>query len=229
MLAYFTDNHSNEELLDGLCQQESLRSKEVKDAMSKVDRADFCRNNPFEDSPQIIGYGATISAPSIHAEALELLKNNLQPGMKALDIGCGSGYLCACMAYMVGDKGKVIGIDHIKELVELSGKNVNKKHKAWLTDGVIELVHGDGRKGYPKEAPYDAIHVGAAASPQVAETLCKQLKPGGMLVIPVQDEEGEWLKSYHKSQESDDVNVMSLCPVRFISLTDQDKQLKRAF
>ena len=75
--------------------------------MLSVDRGDFCidSNSAYFDRPQSIGFGATISAPHMHAWALELLKNNLKPGMKCLDIGSGSGYLSTCMAKMVGDQG----------------------------------------------------------------------------------------------------------------------------
>lgn len=57
------------------------------------------------DSPQSIGYGVTISAPHMHAHALELLKDQLTPGENALDVGSGSGYLTTCMAIMLGENG----------------------------------------------------------------------------------------------------------------------------
>ena len=63
--------------------------KDVEKAMLSVDRADFCKYNPYEDAPQSIGYGVTISAPHMHATALDLLKDYLKEGMTALDIGSG--------------------------------------------------------------------------------------------------------------------------------------------
>ena len=69
--------------------------------MLAVDRKDFCSSEPYRDSPQPIGSNATISAPHMHAYALENLKERLHPGSKVLDVGCGSGYLAACMAIMV--------------------------------------------------------------------------------------------------------------------------------
>ena len=63
----------------------------------------------------------------------------------------------------VGEKGKVVGIDHIDELVNWAKDNVRKDNAPLLDSGRIKLVVGDGRKGFPADAPYNAIHVGAAA------------------------------------------------------------------
>ena len=64
---------------------------------------------------------------------------------------------------MVGPTGHVVGIDHIKELVDWSITNVKKSHEDLLSSGKIKLVIGDGRQGYAQAGPYHAIHVGAAA------------------------------------------------------------------
>lgn len=65
----------------------------------------------------------------------------------------------------------MVGIDHIKELVDLSIDNINKHHGSLLMDGRITMVTGDGRSGYRDAAPYTAIHVGAAA-PKLPDTVC---------------------------------------------------------
>ena len=80
-----------------------IKTAAVFNAMAAVDRKDFCPTGPYKDNPQPIGSNATISAPHIHAYALELLKNHLKPGNKVLDVGSGSGYLTVCMALMVRD------------------------------------------------------------------------------------------------------------------------------
>ncbi len=72
--------------------------------MRRVDRKNYCPHNSYMDAPQSIGYNATISAPHMHAHALELLKDHLYDGAVALDVGSGTGYLTACMAHMVGEK-----------------------------------------------------------------------------------------------------------------------------
>ena len=155
--------------------------------MAKVDRADFIENSPYEDCPQRIGYNVTISAPHMHAYCLEWMKDTLQPGAKILDVGCGSGYLCAAFHELVkgpDNTGKVVGIEHIEPLAQLSVENLRKSYSSALESKAIEIVCGDGRQGYPEEAPYDGIHVGAAA-PEVPQALLQQLKIGGKLVIPV--------------------------------------------
>lgn len=68
-----------------------------------------------------------------------------------------------------------VGIDHIPELVEISKQNVLKDNPDLLNSGQVVLVSGDGRQGYPEQAPYDAIHVGAAA-PTLPQPLIDQLK-----------------------------------------------------
>ncbi|KHJ85723.1 Protein-L-isoaspartate(D-aspartate) O-methyltransferase [Oesophagostomum dentatum] len=67
------------------------------------------------------------------------------------------------MALMIGKNGKVVGIEHIPELVDLAKENTRKHHADLLENGQVQFVEGDGRKGYPIEQKYDAIHVGAAA------------------------------------------------------------------
>lgn len=111
--------------------------------MLKVDRGHYSRNNPYMDAPQGIGYGVTISAPHMHAHALELLKEHLVPGEKALDVGSGSGYLTACMSVMMGETGTAVGIDHIPELVEMSKANIEKDNPELLSSGRIVLKVGD--------------------------------------------------------------------------------------
>lgn len=116
----------------------------------------------------------------MHASACESLLSFLKPGAKVLDIGSGSGYLTHVFAELVKPGGKVIGIEHIQELVDLAEKNMAKSEegKELLESGTVQFVKGDGRKGYAAEAPYDAIHVGAAAAEHHKE-LTDQLKAPG--------------------------------------------------
>lgn len=109
--------------------------------MFKVDRAHYCPSKyPYMDDPYSIGYGATISAPHMHALALEVLNDKLVDGAKVLDVGSGSGYLTVCMAHLVGPRGTVYGIDHIKQLVELSKENITKDCPELLTSGRVKLL-----------------------------------------------------------------------------------------
>ncbi|XP_071711920.1 protein-L-isoaspartate O-methyltransferase 2-like [Rutidosis leptorrhynchoides] len=203
-----------------------IKSKRVADVIETVDRALFVPGGSpaYEDSPMPIGFNVTISAPHMHATCLQLLEKNLQPGMHALDVGSGTGYMTACFARMVGPQGRAIGVEHIPELVALSVKNVEKSAAAsLLKDGSLALHVGDGRKGWPEFAPYDAIHVGAAA-PDIPQPLIDQLKPGGRLVIPVGKISQE-LKVVDKNEDGN-VTVRTETSVRYVPLTSREAQLR---
>ena len=103
----------NSKLIERLVAQTIITSERVAAALKRVDRADFVREQAFayEDCPLSIGYNATISAPHMHAYCLGWLENVLQPGAKVLDVGSGSGYLCAAFYEMT--RGKVVGIEHV--------------------------------------------------------------------------------------------------------------------
>lgn len=82
----------NDDLISQLKRNKIIKSPRVEEAMKKVDRGNYCSFSPYMDSPQAIGYGVTISAPHMHAHALEMLKDHLYEGAKALDVG--SGIIC---------------------------------------------------------------------------------------------------------------------------------------
>jgi len=118
-MAWRSHGEDNDSLVQNLFNNHIIKSEEVRDVMKQVDRGNYVKHNAYMDAPQRIGYNITISAPHMHGHALELLQNHLKPGMRALDVGSGSGYLTVCMALMVGKTGKTVGIDHIPELVEM--------------------------------------------------------------------------------------------------------------
>ena len=96
--------------------------------MRWIDRVNFCPLNPkqaYKDCPQSIGYNVTISDPTMHALCIEWLKNVLKPGGRVLDVGSGSGYLCAAFYEIMDRQGTVLGIEHIQELLDQSLININ--------------------------------------------------------------------------------------------------------
>ena len=211
-------------MVDNLVAYNIIKSAELATAMKEIDRGDYVPDQDLSyiDSPAPIGFGATISAPHMHAYALELLKEELKPGCKVLDVGSGSGYLSAVMARLVtkgGASGKVIGIDHIPQLVESSITNVNKDEKSseMFKSGVIRLVVGDGWKGMPSDAPFDAIHVGAAAV-NVPPALTEQLKPGGRMVIPVGPEGAEQKLAVVDKKKDGSLTRQDVMSVVYVSL-----------
>ncbi|KAJ2539615.1 hypothetical protein EV175_006322 [Coemansia sp. RSA 1933] len=220
-MAWRCSGQTNSELIRNLASQNIIHSESVVSAMRSVDRAHFALHSPYEDSPQYIGFGATISAPHMHGYALEGLKDYLKPGMRALDVGSGSGYLTACMAAMVGKNGKVVGIDHIAELVDNSWNALSQNYPEWTDCGCIRMVTGDGRDGYPPDAPYDCIHVGAA-SPEQPDKLLAQLKSPGRLFVPV-GKYSQKIIVYDKDDKGK-IKQNDLMSVIYVPLTDEHKQ-----
>ena len=205
-----------------------ITTPRVREAMEKVDRSHYCQSaaSCYEDAPQRIGWGITISAPHMHARALEELEPQLKPGAKILDVGSGSGYLTACIAQMVGPSGVAIGIDHIPDLVEWSRSNVDKDGKQPLVEaGTLELHVRDGFQGYAEKGPYDAIHVGAAPE-RVPEALKQQLRPGGVLLLPVGPNGGaqEFVRVTRDARNPTSFSQQSLFGVRYVPLTTPEKQ-----
>lgn len=229
-MAWLSGGKSNSELINNLYKNGLISSARVKDAMLGVDRGHYSPTAPYSDSPQSIGHSATISAPHMHASAAESLLQYLHPKARVLDIGSGSGYLTHVLANLIGDgdtEGKVVGLDHIPELVDLANSNMGKSEEGrkMLETGKVRFIVGDGRKGFPEDGPYDAIHVGAAAATLHAE-LIDQLKSPGRLFIPVEDNKGygdQWIWVVDKD-ENGKVTQKKKEGVRYVPLTDAPKK-----
>jgi len=185
-----------ESLISQLIQQGYLKTPLIIEAFKTLKREDFVLENLKDEAdinaPLPIGPGQTISQPLTVAFMLELLQP--KPGDKILDIGSGSGWQTALLAYIVGTEGKVFAIERIPELMEF-GKNNAKKY-SFLEKGIVEFIRADGSKGLRKQAPFDKIVVAAAVYPvrnvisngaeKIPEAWKEQLKIGGRLVTPVQ-------------------------------------------
>ena len=213
------------ELCDHLVRDGYLETPHIYQALLSVDRKDFAPSSPYEDSPKPINYNVTISAPHMHAYCLELLKDHLKPGAKALDVGFGSGYLTVAMSKAMNDSGTAVGIEHINELCEFAAKNINKHHKNLIDEKKVILICGDGRNGCSEYGPYDCIHVGAAAA-ELPQALIDQLANGGRLVIPVGEPgENQYIYVIDKDKDGKISKRKELC-VSYVPLTSVEKQLK---
>ncbi len=129
----------------------------------------------WDDAALPIGHGQTISQPSLVARMLAALA--LKPGDRVLDVGCGSGYVAALIAWLVAPE-PVEAVERQPALVELA-----RERLARLAPNV-DVVLGDGLLGLEALAPYDAIHV-AAACEALPRALVQQLAVGGRLILPL--------------------------------------------
>jgi protein-L-isoaspartate(D-aspartate) O-methyltransferase len=150
----------------------------VLEAMRNVPREAFVperlREFAYEDAPLPIAEGQTISQPYIVAIMTEALQ--LKGGEDVLEIGTGSGYAAAVLSRVAGN---VYTVECIGQLAERAATVLSD-----LDFRNVHVLHADGTRGWPDHAPYDAIIV-AAGGPEVPESLKRQLKVGGRLVIPV--------------------------------------------
>ena len=213
------------DLCDSLKKKGYIRDNRVYDAMMKVDRVDFSPFPPYADRPQPINYNVTISAPHMHAYCLEVLKDHLKEGGRALDIGFGSGYLTVAMSKMMEDKGTAVGIEHIEQLCEFAKENISKHHKNLLDEKKVILINGDGRLGCKEYGPYDCIHVGAAAS-ELPQPLIDQLALGGRLVIPVGSQINEQYIYVIDKDKNGEISKRKELSVRYVPLTSAQEQLR---
>ena len=180
---------SNDEMVDYLIDVGALYSDSIIKAFRNVDRADFVMDeeafNVYEDYPLGIGEGQTISQPRTVAMMMEMLLP--KEGDKILDIGSGSGWTTALLAYIVGESGSVSGVERVDKLVDFGRKNIQKY--GFKNARIIKAEDELGVKG--KE--FDRILVSASAD-EFPKELLKQLKIGGKIVIPIQNSIYELIK-----------------------------------
>jgi len=171
-------NPEKERLIKGLMAQGYLKTKKVISVFEKVPREEFVLENDrdiaYVDYPLSILSGQTISAPHMVAIMTELLETG--PKDKVLEIGAGSGYQAAILSKLVR---KVYSIEVDPELVSFAGSNLRR---AKIKN--VEVIRGDGSKGYEKAKPYDKIIV-TCATPEIFDSWIKQLKTDGIILAPV--------------------------------------------
>lgn len=167
-------------LVRNLINEGYLKTLRIIKAFKSVDRSVFVpkehRIHAYADYPLPIGRGQTISAPHMVAIMTELLEP--QKTDKVLEIGAGSGYQAAILSKLVN---KVYTIELDPELADFAKENLKK---AGIKN--VEVIVGDGSKGYEKEAPYDKIIL-TCATEDFPKPLIEQLKEGGIIMGPLGD------------------------------------------
>ena len=189
--------------------------------MLLVDRKDFVPENPYLNSPMRINekYKVNISAPHMHASALEYLFDYCTENSRILDIGSGTGYLTCALSALTNYKGLVVGVEHIQEIIELAEQNIRKNHGNLLVNKKIIFVNSDGRHGYKELGPYKAIHVGACLD-YYPDELIQQLDYNGRMFIPIAQNDGKqniWIIDKDKFGKVTEKSIMS---VTYGMLTD---------
>ena len=197
--------------------QQQLMARGINDArvlaaMAKVPREEFVplesRAPSYEDGPMPIGHGQTISQPYIVAFMTERLRP--KPSDRVLEIGTGSGYQAAILAGLVAEIYTI-------EIIEPLAKNAD----ATLQRLGYQNVHvkvGDGYRGWPEQAPFDAITV-TCAPDHVPQPLIDQLKEGGRMIIPVGGFGNQEL--YLLEKKNGQLQRRAVLPVRFVPMAGE--------
>lgn len=171
-----------------------IMDRRITNAMSQIPRHFFVnpqdRDRAYEDHPLPIGHGQTISQPYMVAKAAELLK--LSGAEKVLEVGAGCGYQASVLSLLCKS---VVAIEWHAELVACAQSNLRRAQVA-----NVQVVWGDGKLGWVKEAPYDRILVSCAAK-SVTRAWEEQLVTGGILVFPQDAPENQILWKYVKGTE----------------------------
>ena len=189
-----------------------VRDPRVLEAMREIPREVFVdtayRDEAYADHPLPIGDGQTVTQPYVAARMTELL--DIQPSDRVLEIGTGSGYESAILSRLAT---RVYSIEILPEIARKARARLESLHCA-----NIEFRVGDGYRGWPDAAPFDAIIV-TAAPRKIPQPLLEQLAPNGRMVIPVGDFYQE-LKVFSKGADGA-VTEASVLPVRFVPMTGE--------
>jgi protein-L-isoaspartate(D-aspartate) O-methyltransferase len=183
-------------------------------AMRKVPREEFVpaefRDESYKDGPLPIGHGQTISQPYIVALMTEKLR--LQPKERVLEIGTGSGYQAAILAELGAEVYSIEIIESLAQTAESTLRRLGYKN--------VHIKTGDGYKGWPEEAPFDACIVTCAPN-HVPQPLIDQLKEGGRMLIPVGEKFAQQL--YLLEKKNGRTEQSAILPVRFVPMEGSER------
>ncbi len=199
-------------MVDDQLRGRGIYDERVLAAMTEVPRHEFIPESnwkhAYDDYPVPIGEGQTISQPYIVAAMVAAL--HVQPEHTALEIGTGTGYQAAVLSRLAK---QVFTVERIPALAAKSQQIFTR-----LDYPNITVVQGDGTRGLPEHAPFDAIIV-AAAAPSIPQPLLDQLAEGGRMIIPVGSIELQILQLVRKSEG--EIFTSSLEGCRFVPLIGQ--------
>ncbi|MBI3588380.1 protein-L-isoaspartate(D-aspartate) O-methyltransferase [Candidatus Micrarchaeota archaeon] len=205
---------SNGALVSFLKARGLIKSRRVRRAFEATDRRHFVpdehKGQAYEDAPQPIGEGQTISAPHMVAIMTEELK--LGKGHRVLEVGSGSGYQAGVIANAIGPGGKVFSIERHAGLCGIAKANCRK---AGVRNAFFH--HGDGKLGFRANAPYDRIIVTAAAK-EIPPALIEQLKEGSTLVMPLGEQPQMATLVAIEKKKGGQLEMKELLGVRFVPL-----------
>lgn len=183
-----------------LIKQGVLETPRIIEVFKKIDRADFVppelKEKAYINEPLPIGKGQTISQPLTVAFMIELLQP--KSGDKIFEIGFGSGWQTAILAEIVGKLGRIYAVERIPEIFRFGRKNIRKYN--FIKSGIVKTIGGDATKGLKHHSPFDKI-IAAASGDKVPEVWLKELKIGGRLVMPVQENIWLYIKKSAKEFE----------------------------
>jgi protein-L-isoaspartate(D-aspartate) O-methyltransferase len=186
-----------------------ISDERVLSAMGEVPREEFVleemRSSAYNDSALPIGHGQTISQPWVVAAICQALDLHGPEGV--LEIGTGSGYSAAVIARLAA---RVISLERVPELAEGARRNLER-----LGYDNVEVVLGDGSRGYPQGAPYEAIAV-HAATPEAPHSLLAELATDGRLVVPIATGSADLLTAFIR--DDGNLHQETLGPCRFVPL-----------
>lgn len=206
-----SEDHRKIQLVMSLRNQ-GIRDTRVLSAMERIPRHLFVpepfADQAYADQSLPIACGQTISQPYIVAFITEKLK--LDDRCKVLEIGTGSGYQSAILSRLCR---RVYTVERYRTLL----REAEERFRALRITNVTTM-HSDGTKGWSQQAPFDRIVVSAAA-PAIPFLLVHQLKVGGIMVLPLQNEHGEQ-ELMRLVRGEDDVEVEELMTVRFVPLVE---------
>jgi protein-L-isoaspartate(D-aspartate) O-methyltransferase len=196
-------------MVDSQLRARGISDQRVLDAMTRVPRHEFVperyRDQAYEDHPLPIGEDQTISQPYIVVVMLQALK--LSSTDNVLEIGTGSGYVTALLAQLTA---QVTSMERHPALADAAREVLDN-----MGYENVRVVAGDGTRGFPEAAPYDAILVSAAAA-ELPSTLVSQLAEGGRMIIPIGGAEAQQLQYIEKLNGQPQITLRELC--RFVPL-----------